>query len=116
MLSGEFDAVEICDGAHRQRRCGLESAAQRACASRRLKAERSPALAAVSAGSAFLISNPRRIKKRLERTAARPKSRCGADGPGVIGHGSSKARSVMGALRWPTRQPATTLRNLHRPQ
>jgi len=50
-------------------------------------------------GSAFLISNLRRIKKRLDHAEHGGALLLGVDGVCVIGHGSSKALSVVSALR-----------------
>ena len=66
-------------------------------------------------GSAFLISNLRRIKKRLDHAEHGGALLLGVDGLCVIGHGSSKARSVMGALRLAHAAAShNTLDNLHR--
>jgi len=50
-------------------------------------------------GSAFLISNLRRIKKRLDHAEHGGALLLGVNGVCVIGHGSSKALSVVSALR-----------------
>ena len=50
-------------------------------------------------GSAFLIGNLRRIKKRLDHAEHGGALLLGVDGVRVIGHGSSKALSVLSALR-----------------
>jgi len=50
-------------------------------------------------GSAFLINNLRRIKKRLDHAEHGGALLLGVDGVCVIGHGSSKALSVVSALR-----------------
>jgi glycerol-3-phosphate acyltransferase PlsX len=50
-------------------------------------------------GSAFLINNLRRIKKRLDHAEHGGALLLGVDGVCVIGHGSSKALAVMSALR-----------------
>ena len=50
-------------------------------------------------GSAFLIGNLRRIKKRLDHAEHGGALLLGVDGVCVIGHGSSKALSVVSALR-----------------
>lgn len=50
-------------------------------------------------GSAFLVSNLRRIKKRLDHAEHGGALLLGVDGVCVIGHGSSKALSVVSALR-----------------
>ena len=50
-------------------------------------------------GSAFLMSNLRRIKKRLDHAEHGGALLLGVDGICVIGHGSSKALSVISALR-----------------
>jgi len=50
-------------------------------------------------GSAFLIGNLRRIKKRLDHAEHGGALLLGVDGVCVIGHGSSKALSVLSALR-----------------
>jgi glycerol-3-phosphate acyltransferase PlsX len=50
-------------------------------------------------GSAFLINNLRRIKKRLDHAEHGGALLLGVDGVCVIGHGSSKALSVLSALR-----------------
>jgi glycerol-3-phosphate acyltransferase PlsX len=50
-------------------------------------------------GSAFLMSNLRRIKKRLDHAEHGGALLLGVDGICVIGHGSSKALSVVSALR-----------------
>jgi glycerol-3-phosphate acyltransferase PlsX len=50
-------------------------------------------------GSAFLINNLRRIKKRLDHAEHGGALLLGVDGICVIGHGSSRALSVLSALR-----------------
>jgi glycerol-3-phosphate acyltransferase PlsX len=50
-------------------------------------------------GSAFLMSNLRRIKKRLDHAEHGGALLLGVNGICVIGHGSSKALSVVSALR-----------------
>ena len=50
-------------------------------------------------GSAFLINNLRRIKKRLDHAEHGGALLLGGDGVCVIGHGSSRALSVLSALR-----------------
>ncbi|MCP9810075.1 phosphate acyltransferase PlsX [Cyanobium sp. HWJ4-Hawea] len=50
-------------------------------------------------GSAFLINNLRRIKKRLDHAEHGGALLLGVNGVCVIGHGSSKALSVLSALR-----------------
>ena len=50
-------------------------------------------------GSAFLRSNLRRIKKRLDHAEHGGALLLGVNGVAVIGHGSSKALSVVSALR-----------------
>jgi glycerol-3-phosphate acyltransferase PlsX len=50
-------------------------------------------------GSAFLINNLRRIKKRLDHAEHGGALLLGVDGVCVIGHGSSRALSVLSALR-----------------
>jgi glycerol-3-phosphate acyltransferase PlsX len=50
-------------------------------------------------GSAFLRSNLIRIKKRLDHAEHGGALLLGVDGICVIGHGSSKALSVVSALR-----------------
>jgi glycerol-3-phosphate acyltransferase PlsX len=66
-------------------------------------------------GSAFLRNNLRRIKKRLDHAEHGGALLLGVDGLCVIGHGSSKARSVMGALRLAHAAAShNTLDNLHR--
>ncbi|NDG74909.1 MAG: phosphate acyltransferase PlsX [Synechococcaceae bacterium WB8_1B_136] len=50
-------------------------------------------------GSAFLMSNLRRIKKRLDHAEHGGALLLGVDGVCVIGHGSSKSLSVVSALR-----------------
>ena len=66
-------------------------------------------------GSAFLRNNLRRIKKRLDHAEHGGALLLGVDGLCVIGHGSSKARSVMGALRLAHAAARhNTLDNLHR--
>ncbi len=50
-------------------------------------------------GSAFLISNLKRIKKRLDHAEHGGALLLGVNGICVIGHGSSKALSVVSALR-----------------
>lgn len=50
-------------------------------------------------GSAFLMSNLRRIKKRLDHAEHGGALLLGVNGVCVIGHGSSKALSVVSALR-----------------
>ena len=66
-------------------------------------------------GSAFLRNNLRRIKKRLDHAEHGGALLLGVDGLCVIGHGSSKARSVMGAMRLAHAAAShNTLDNLHR--
>ena len=50
-------------------------------------------------GSAFLINNLKRIKKRLDHAEHGGALLLGVNGSCVIGHGSSKALSVVSALR-----------------
>ena len=50
-------------------------------------------------GSAFLMSNLKRIKKRLDHAEHGGALLLGVNGIAVIGHGSSKALSVVSALR-----------------
>ena len=50
-------------------------------------------------GSAFLRSNLKRIKKRLDHAEHGGALLLGVNGICVIGHGSSKALSVVSALR-----------------
>ena len=66
-------------------------------------------------GSAFLRSNLRRIKKRLDHAEHGGALLLGVDGICVIGHGSSKALSVLGALRLAHAAASHgALANLHR--
>ena len=50
-------------------------------------------------GSAFLRSNLKRIKKRLDHAEHGGALLLGVNGISVIGHGSSQALSVVSALR-----------------
>jgi len=50
-------------------------------------------------GSAFLMSNLKRIKKRLDHAEHGGALLLGVNGICVIGHGSSRALSVLSALR-----------------
>ena len=96
VLSGEFDVV-VCDGFTGNVLLKfLESVGS--VLLEVLKAEL-PRGRRGKVGSAFLISNLRRIKKRLDHAEHGGALLLGVDGLCVIGHGSSKARSVMGALR-----------------
>ena len=112
VLSGEFDVV-VCDGFTGNVLLKfLESVGS--VLLEVLKAEL-PRGRRGKVGSAFLISNLRRIKKRLDHAEHGGALLLGVDGLCVIGHGSSKARSVMGALRLAHRAAShNTLDNLHR--
>ena len=112
VLSGEFDVV-VCDGFTGNVLLKfLESVGS--VLLEVLKAEL-PRGRRGKVGSAFLISNLRRIKKRLDHAEHGGALLLGVDGLCVIGHGSSKARSVMGALRLAHAAAShNTLDNLHR--
>ena len=112
VLSGEFDVV-VCDGFTGNVLLKfLESVGS--VLLEVLKAEL-PRGRRGKVGSAFLISNLRRIKKRLDHAEHGGALLLGVDGLCVIGHGSSKSRSVMGALRLAHAAAShNTLDNLHR--
>jgi glycerol-3-phosphate acyltransferase PlsX len=96
VLSGEFDVV-VCDGFTGNVLLKfLESVGSVLLDV--LKAEL-PRGRRGKVGSAFLISNLRRIKKRLDHAEHGGALLLGVDGVCVIGHGSSKALSVVSALR-----------------
>jgi phosphate acyltransferase len=96
VLSGEFDVV-VCDGFTGNVLLKfLESVGSVLLDV--LKAEL-PRGRRGKVGSAFLISNLRRIKKRLDHAEHGGALLLGVDGICVIGHGSSKALSVVSALR-----------------
>ena len=96
VLSGDFDVV-VCDGFTGNVLLKfLESVGS--VLRDVLKAEL-PRGRRGKVGSAFLISNLRRIKKRLDHAEHGGALLLGVDGVCVIGHGSSKALSVVSALR-----------------
>jgi len=96
VLSGEFDVV-VCDGFTGNVLLKfLESVGSVLLDV--LKAEL-PRGRRGKVGSAFLISNLRRIKKRLDHAEHGGALLLGVDGVCVIGHGSSRALSVVSALR-----------------
>ena len=96
VLSGEFDVV-VCDGFTGNVLLKfLESVGSVLLDV--LKAEL-PRGRRGKVGSAFLISNLRRIKKRLDHAEHGGALLLGVNGVCVIGHGSSKALSVVSALR-----------------
>ena len=112
VLSGEFDVV-VCDGFTGNVLLKfLESVGS--VLLEVLKAEL-PRGRRGKVGSAFLRNNLRRIKKRLDHAEHGGALLLGVNGLCVIGHGSSKARSVMGALRLAHAAASnSTLDNLHR--
>ncbi len=96
VLSGEFDVV-VCDGFTGNVLLKfLESVGSVLLGV--LKAEL-PRGRRGKVGSAFLRSNLRRIKKRLDHAEHGGALLLGVNGVAVIGHGSSKALSVVSALR-----------------
>jgi glycerol-3-phosphate acyltransferase PlsX len=96
ILSGEFDVV-VCDGYTGNVLLKfLESVGSVLLDV--IKAEL-PRGRRGKVGSAFLIGNLRRIKKRLDHAEHGGALLLGVDGICVIGHGSSKALSVLSALR-----------------
>jgi glycerol-3-phosphate acyltransferase PlsX len=96
ILSGEFDVV-VCDGYTGNVLLKfLESVGSVLLDV--IKAEL-PRGRRGKVGSAFLIGNLRRIKKRLDHAEHGGALLLGVDGVCVIGHGSSKALSVLSALR-----------------
>ena len=96
VLSGEFDVV-VCDGFTGNVLLKfLESVGSVLLGV--LKAEL-PRGRRGKVGSAFLISNLKRIKKRLDHAEHGGALLLGVNGIVVIGHGSSKALSVVSALR-----------------
>jgi glycerol-3-phosphate acyltransferase PlsX len=96
VLSGEFDVV-VCDGFTGNVLLKfLESVGSVLLGV--LKAEL-PRGRRGKVGSAFLISNLKRIKKRLDHAEHGGALLLGVNGIAVIGHGSSKALSVVSALR-----------------
>jgi len=111
VLSGEFDVV-VCDGFTGNVLLKfLESVGS--VLLEVLKAEL-PRGRRGKVGSAFLRNNLRRIKKRLDHAEHGGALLLGVDGLCVIGHGSSKALSVLGALRLAhTAASHGTLENLH---
>jgi glycerol-3-phosphate acyltransferase PlsX len=112
VLSGEFDVV-VCDGFSGNVLLKfLESVGS--VLLEVLKAEL-PRGRRGKVGSAFLRNNLRRIKKRLDHAEHGGALLLGVDGICVIGHGSSKALSVVGALRLAhTAASHGALENLHR--
>jgi glycerol-3-phosphate acyltransferase PlsX len=111
VLSGEFDVV-VCDGFTGNVLLKfLESVGS--VLLEVLKAEL-PRGRRGKVGSAFLRNNLRRIKKRLDHAEHGGALLLGVDGLCVIGHGSSKALSVLGALRLAHMAASHgTLENLH---
>ncbi|MFM7635012.1 MAG: phosphate acyltransferase PlsX [Cyanobacteriota bacterium] len=96
ILSGEFDVV-VCDGYTGNVLLKfLESVGSVLLDV--IKAEL-PRGRRGKVGSAFLIGNLRRIKKRLDHAEHGGALLLGVDGICVIGHGSSRALSVLSALR-----------------
>ncbi|NDA75599.1 MAG: phosphate acyltransferase PlsX, partial [Synechococcaceae bacterium WB8_3_299] len=112
VLSGDFDVV-VCDGFSGNVLLKfLESVGS--VLLEVLKAEL-PRGRRGKVGSAFLRNNLRRIKKRLDHAEHGGALLLGVDGICVIGHGSSKALSVLGALRLAhTAASHGALENLHR--
>ncbi|MDA1169983.1 MAG: phosphate acyltransferase PlsX, partial [Cyanobacteria bacterium] len=112
VLSGEFDVV-VCDGFTGNVLLKfLESVGS--VLLEVLKAEL-PRGRRGKVGSAFLRNNLRRIKKRLDHAEHGGALLLGVDGICVIGHGSSKALSVLGALRLAHAAASHgALENLHR--
>jgi glycerol-3-phosphate acyltransferase PlsX len=112
VLSGHFDVV-VCDGFSGNVLLKfLESVGS--VLLEVLKAEL-PRGRRGKVGSAFLRNNLRRIKKRLDHAEHGGALLLGVDGICVIGHGSSKALSVLGALRLAhTAASHGALENLHR--
>ena len=112
MLSGDFDVV-VCDGFTGNVLLKfLESVGSVLLGVLRAELPRGRR---GKVGSAFLRSNLKRIKKRLDHAEHGGALLLGVNGICVIGHGSSKARSVMGALRLAHRAAShNTLDNLHR--
>lgn len=96
VLSGEFDVV-VCDGFTGNVLLKfLESVGSVLLGV--LKAEL-PRGRRGKVGSAFLMSNLKRIKKRLDHAEHGGALLLGVNGICVIGHGSSRALSVLSALR-----------------
>ena len=96
VLSGEFDVV-VCDGFTGNVLLKfLESVGSVLLGVLRAELPRGRR---GKVGSAFLRSNLRRIKKRLDPADHGGALLLGVNGVAVIGHGSSKALSVVSALR-----------------
>ena len=96
VLSGEFDVV-VCDGFTGNMLLKyLESVGSVLLGV--LKVE-PPRGRRGKVGSAFLMSNLKRIKKRLDHAEHGGALLLGVNGICVIGHGSSRALSVLSALR-----------------
>ena len=96
VLSGEFDVV-VCDGFTGNVLLKfLESVGSVLLGVLRAELPRGRR---GKVGSAFLRSNLRRIKKRLDHAEHGGALLLGVNGVVVIGHGSSKALSVVSALR-----------------
>ena len=96
VLSGEFDVV-VCDGFTGNVLLKfLESVGSVLLGVLRAELPRGRR---GKVGSAFLHSNLRRIKKRLDHAEHGGALLLGVNGVAVIGHGSSKALSVVSALR-----------------
>ena len=96
VLSGEFDVV-VCDGFSGNVLLKfLESVGSVLLGVLRAELPRGRR---GKVGSAFLRSNLRRIKKRLDHAEHGGALLLGVNGVAVIGHGSSKALSVVSALR-----------------
>ena len=96
VLSGEFDVV-VCDGFTGNVLLKfLESVGSVLLGVLRAELPRGRR---GKVGSAFLRSNLRRIKKRLDHAEHGGALLLGVNGVAVIGHGSSKALSVVSALR-----------------
>ena len=96
MLSGDFDVV-VCDGFTGNVLLKfLESVGSVLLGVLRAELPRGRR---GKVGSAFLRSNLKRIKKRLDHAEHGGALLLGVNGISVIGHGSSKALSVVSALR-----------------
>ena len=96
VLSGEFDVV-VCDGFTGNVLLKfLESVGSVLLGVLRAELPRGRR---GKVGSAFLRSNLKRIKKRLDHAEHGGALLLGVNGISVIGHGSSKALSVVSALR-----------------
>ena len=96
VLSGEFDVV-VCDGFTGNVLLKfLESVGSVLLGVLKVELPRGRR---GKVGSAFLMSNLKRIKKRLDHAEHGGALLLGVNGICVIGHGSSRALSVLSALR-----------------